>query len=200
MTPWEHHPALTADRLTAVAQMILAGRNNALDRFDASVGCSNWTLGCEAFELQRFQIIVGAAEHEWLDVIDPGMQFVFSVGGVPARFYRGEPDDPTARTLKQSFPELYQLSLFSEEELAQLARKPAYRFAVETDVDGAVAQISFVILDGEQPLLVWRIEIDEAFGKVAPLWGADAEGVELPPPTVGLPQRPEARKGANDDR
>jgi hypothetical protein len=198
MTPWDHHPAFTDERLKAVARLIQAGRNLALDRYDVSVGCSTWTLGCEAFELQRHQIIVAAEAYDWLEIIDPSMRFVFGIGGMPVRFYRGEADDPTERTLKQSFPELYQLSLFSAEELSALENR-LYRFAVETDVDGSIAQVSFLVLDGAQPLLVWPIELDGSFGKVSPLWPDDAQGVDLPAPTVGIPTAPDARKGANDD-
>src|SRR3546814_6324421 len=59
------------------------------------------------------------------------MQFVFSIGDVPARFYRGEPDEPNTRTLKQTFSELQQLSLFGAGELVKLTPEPLYRFAVE---------------------------------------------------------------------
>src|SRR3546814_13891566 len=62
MTPWEHHPALTRDRLITIAQLIQRGRNMALDRFDPNVGCTGWTLGCEAFAFQRHQIIEAAAD------------------------------------------------------------------------------------------------------------------------------------------
>src|SRR5882724_9150369 len=120
MTPWEHHVALSRDRLIALAQLIRIGRNQALDRFDPSIGCTTWNLGCDAFSFQRHRIIEASEVIDWLEILDPGMQFVFSVGGVPVRFYRGEPDDPSERTLKQSFSELQQLSLFSAETLVKL--------------------------------------------------------------------------------
>src|SRR3546814_14456002 len=78
MTPWEHHPALTRDRLITIAQLIQRGRNMALDRFDPNVGCTGWTLGCEAFAFQRHQIIEAAADIDWLEILDATMQFVFS--------------------------------------------------------------------------------------------------------------------------
>jgi hypothetical protein len=161
MTPWEHHPALTRDRLITIAQLIQRGRNLALDRFDPNVGCTGWTLGCEAFAFQRHQIIEAAADIDWLEILDPTMQFVFSIGDVPARFYRGEPEEPNT-------PE------------------PLYRFAVETDLDGSTAAITFVILGGETPVLTWSIPLDEPVTKVSPLWVEGSEGVELPAPSVGV--------------
>ena len=114
------------------------------------------------------------------------MQFVFAIGGVPVRFYRGEPDEPNARTLKQSYSELHQASLFGPEELIQLAPEPLYRFAIETDLDGSITAITFVVLDGDAPALTWRVPLDERVTKVSPLWVAGSDGVDLPAPAVGI--------------
>ncbi len=197
MTPWEHHPALTRDRLIMIAQLIQRGRNLALDRFDPNVGCTGWTLGCEAFAFQRHQIIEAAAGIDWLEVLDPTMQFVFSIGDVPARFYRGEPEEPNTRTLKQTFSELQQLSLFGTDELVKLTPEPLYRFAVETDLDGSTAAISFVVLGGETTVLTWSIPLDEPVTKVSPLWVEGSEGVELPAPLVGVPTK-KKKDGTSD--
>jgi len=189
MTPWEHHPALDRDRLITIGKLIERGRNNALDRFDPAIGCTPWTVGCEAFAFQKSEIETAALDVDWLEILDPSMQFVFSIGGVPVRFYRGEPDDPTTRTLKQSFSELKQRSLFSPDELVRLTSEPAYRFAIETDVDGALTAITFVVLAGETPVLTWEVPLDESVTKVSPLWIEGSEGVELPAPAVGIAAR-----------
>lgn len=186
MTPWEHHAALTRDRLITIGKLIERGRNNALDRLDPGIGCTPWTIGCEAFAFQKFEIYQAAGNTDWLEIIDPSMQFVFSVGGVPVRFYRGEPDDPTARTLKQSFSELKQLSLFGADELVKLTTEPAYRFAIETDIDGALTAVTFVVLAGETPMLTWQVPLDEPVTKVSPLWIEGSEGVELPAPAISI--------------
>jgi hypothetical protein len=197
MTPWEHHPALARDRLILIAQLIQRGRNLALDRFDPGVGCTAWTLGCEAFVFQRHQIIEAAEDIDWLGILDPTMQFVFSIGGVPARFYRGEPEEPNTRTLRQTFSELHELSLFSADELVKLTPEPLYRFAVETDIDGSTAAITFVVLGGDTPLLTWSIPLDEPVTKISPLWVEGSEGVELPAPIVGVPTR-KKKDGTSD--
>jgi hypothetical protein len=122
---------------------------------------------------------------------------VFCIGGIPARFYRGEPDDPTDRTLKQSYPELDQLSLFSDEELRKLGGQLLYRFAVETDIDGSLTAVTFVILSGNSPILTWPIPLDAPVSKVSPLWVEGTEGVELPAPSVGLPDRKDGKDAAS---
>jgi hypothetical protein len=183
MTPWEHHPALTSERLVHVAKLIERGRNNALDRYDPSVGGTGWTLGCEAFAFGMHEISQAAGDLPWLEVIASSMQFVFSIGGVPIRFYRGAPEDPTKRTLKQTFSELNQLSLFGPEELISLTPEPLYRIAVETDDDGSVLSMWFVVLGGESPVLMWRIPLEASVARLSPIV-PPAEGVELPAPAV----------------
>jgi len=194
MTPWEHHPALTSERLCAIGELIRRGRNSALDRFDPAVGCSPWSLGCEAFEFQRHEISQAAEVLPWLQVLNPTMQFVFSVDGVPVRFYKGAPDEPTTRTLKQTFVELQQQTLFGPEELVPLTAEPLYRFAVETDDEGAVLAISFVVLAGELPVLVWQVPLEDAVARMSPMWTAPAEGVDLPPPVVSISATKDADK------
>lgn len=189
MTPWEHHAALTRERLITIGKLIERGRNDALDRYDPAIGCTGWTIGCEAFSFQKHQIETAADDLDWLEILDPSMQFIFSIGGVPVRFYRGEPDEPNARTLKQSFSELHVLSLFGPEELIKLAPEPIYRFAIETDLDGAITAISFVVLDGAAAVLTWPVPLDEAVTKVSPLWVPGSEGVHLPAPSVGIAAR-----------
>lgn len=189
MTPWEHHADLTRERLITIAQLIKKGRNDALDRYDPSIGCTGWTLGCEAFSFQKHQIAEASLSIDWLEVLNPSMQFVFNIGSVPVRFYRGEPDDPNTRTLKQSYSELRQFSLFCTEELVNLTEQPLYRFAVETDIDGSLMAVTFVVLNGETPVLTWQVPLDEPVSKVSPLWVEGSDGVDLPAPSVGIPTK-----------
>ena len=189
MTPWEHHTALTADRLAMIAGLLEQGRNDALDRLDPTIGCTGWTVGCDAFAFAKHRIEEAAVDLDWLEIVDPTMHFIFSIGGVPIRFYRGDPDEPNARTLKQSFSELHEVSLFGAEELIKLAPEPIYRFAIETDIDGAITQITFVILDGVAPVLTWAVPRGEPVIRVAPLWVPGSEGVDLPAPSVGITSR-----------
>ena len=186
-TPWEIHPDLTQDRLVAVAQLLRLARNDALDRFDPNIGDDVWTLGCCAFQYGCHRISEASSSglHPWLTVQDASKQFVFRIGAVPARFYRGSPDEPTPRTLNQSYPELRQLTLSFPQEAVE--RNFAYRFAVETDIDGMVLSISFVALLGETPMLCWEIPLE---AEVRPIHSVDhvlAEGVPLEAPAVRIP-------------
>jgi hypothetical protein len=190
--PWEYHPDLTEERLTAVAQLIADGRQTAVELFDAEAGDDGWTLGCRAFQFGRARILRAADgdDHPWLGVIDRTLGLIFKIGEVPVRIYRGDGDEPTERTLRQTFNELCQLG-FSFGDLDE-GRDLAYRFAVETDLDGSVISIKFVGLRGETAVLNWTVPISvtPAAGTVA---RAATASVELDAPSVGV-------RGAKEDK
>lgn len=182
--PWDFHGHLTHDALVAVAGLIAQGRSDALIRHNEEIGDDGWTLGCSAFQFARFQInkAAGGSGFEWLAIIDPTKQFIFQIGDVPVRFYKGDADQPSDRTLRQTFSELNQLAFtFGDEEGAGLA----YRFAVETDFDGAITSIKFVGLRGESRVFVWEVPYTEAVS--LPQAAPATVGVELPKPEVRVP-------------
>jgi hypothetical protein len=181
--PWDYHPHLERDAIIAVAGLIARGRSDALFRHDESVGDDSWTLGCRAFQFARFQLseAAGTSGFEWLSIMDPSKQFIFKIGDVPVRFYRGEADDPNSRTLRQTFSELSQLAfVFGKEDAAALA----YRFAVETDFDGSITGIKFVGLRGENSVFSWDVPYLEAVS--LPMATPATEGVDLPKPQVRI--------------
>lgn len=189
--PWDFHPHLAHDALVAVAALIAQGRSDALIRHNEEVGDDGWTLGCSAFQFARFQIkkAAGTTGFEWLAIIDPTKQFIFQIGDVPVRFYKGDADQPSDRTLRQTFSELNQLAFtFGDEKGAGLA----YRFAVETDFDGAITSIKFVGLRGESRVFVWDVPYTEAVS--LPPAAPATEGVDLPKPEVRVPGADEITK------
>lgn len=190
--PWDYHPDLTAERIAAVAALIADGRHAAVERFDREAGDNAWTLGVRAFQFGRHRILraVDSGEHPWLTAIDRNLQLIFKIGQVPVRFYKGEADEPTDRTLRKSFSELRQLSLLFDEH--DEGRDLAYRFAVEPDAEGDVLAITFVGLRGETAILSWDVPFADHLG-AGSIGRAAAESVELEAPRVGV-------RGANKKR
>lgn len=189
--PWEFHPHLERSAIIAVAGLIAQGRSDALVRHDETIGDDGWTLGCRAFQFARFQILKAAetSGFEWLSIMDPSKQFIFKIGEVPLRFYKGEADVPSDRTLRQTFSELNQLAfVFGKEEGGDLA----YRFAIETDFDGSITSIKFVGLRGETPILCWEVPYLEAVS--LPSATPATEGVDLPKPEVRVPGADQEKK------
>lgn len=182
--PWETHPDLTRDRLVSIGRLITRGRSDAVIWQNPEIGDDNWVLGCRAFQAARHQIIsaAGTEGFEWLEIVNPSKHLIFKIGAVPVRFYRGLAEEPTTRTLRQTFPELEQLALvFPGDERQDLA----FRFAVETDIDGTVAVMRFVGLLGESAVLNWTVPVEVTTVSVFPVV-PPAEGVEIAAPVVQL--------------
>lgn len=184
--PWEYHSDLTAERLEVVAWLIADGRRTAVELFDEEAGDNGWTLGCRAFQFGRARILraVESGEHQWLEVIDRTLQLIFKIGEVPVRIYKGEAEEPTDRTLRQSLSELRQLDLLFEEH--HEGRDLAYRFAVETDIDGGVLAVKFVGLRGETAILNWDVPLNGDPRSGATVGRPATESVELPAPVVSV--------------
>ena len=186
--PWEYHSELTADRIVAVARMIVDGRQTAVELFDEEAGDNGWTLGCRAFQFGRARILraVDNGTHDWLGVIDRTLQLIFTIGEVPVRIYRGEAEEPTHRTMRQSLNELRQLG-FSFDERDE-GRELAFRFAVETDIEGSVLAVKFVGLRGETAILNWDVPIEIGLDSGA-VGRPATESVELDAPFIGVRER-----------
>lgn len=183
MRPWDYHSELTEERLTKVAQLLAMGRGAAVDRFDPTIGDDNWTLGVCAYNYGCFQIAQAAGKpgFEWLGVIDPGKHFQFSIGGVPMRFWRGDPADPTTKIAIATPFEQLLLDLEPEKPTAGVL----FRIGITTDMDGALLTASFVALRNDEPETVWRLPLADAEPLIVPIDDERPEGRDLPPPSVG---------------
>lgn len=185
--PWDFHPDLTEDRLVEVAKLIVDGRNAAIELQVESEGDNGWTLGCRAFQFARHRILTASADGSipYLGIIDSTLHLVFTIGQIPVRIYRGDAEDPTERTLRQSNSELDQLG-FSFDDLDE-SGDLAYRFAVETDFDGSVISVHFVGLRGKTAELNWLVPLDEDDGLVGGVGVPAEDEVDLPAPSVSIP-------------
>lgn len=151
--PWELHPSLTEERLTAAARLLARGRADAIASADYWAGDDAWSIGCRAYAFSKHQLSRAAesGRYAWLGVLDETHHFVFLIEGVPVRFYRGDAEDPSKRTLRQQESEAEQLALALGSDGAEGLM---FRFAVETAPDGTVKRIVFLALRGE----VGRVE------------------------------------------
>lgn len=193
MRPWDYHAEFVEERLVKVAQLLALGRGSAVDRFNPAIGDDNWTLGVCAYNYGCFQIsrAAGTPSFEWLGVIDPGKHFQFSIGGVPMRFWRGDPADPTAKISVATPFEQLLLDLEPGVPTAGML----FRIGVTTDEEGALLGASFVALRNDQPEAVWPLPLAEAEPLIVLLDDSRPEGRELPPPFVGDHQTNEDERG-----
>jgi hypothetical protein len=199
--PWNLHPALTEERLAACARLLARGRADALALADPWAGDDAWSIGCRAYSFSRHQLrrAAEAGRYAWLGVLDGTHHFVFLIEGVPVRFYRGDADEPTRRTLRQQEVEAEQLALaFGREDGATGLM---FRLAVETDAEGAVSRVVFLALRGEAGRVecFWPVPLGDAAlprGDRPPRDRRnDAPAMQLPLPAAALaPGRTEARR------
>ena len=147
--PWDLHPALTEERLAAAARLLARGREEAIRLADPFAGDDAWSIGCRAYSFSRHQFVNAArsGRYPWLRVLDETHHFVFLIEGVPVRFFRGDAEDPTKRTLRQQESEAEQLALALG---GAEAEGLMFRLAVETGDGGEVRRVVFLALRGEE--------------------------------------------------
>jgi hypothetical protein len=200
LPPWECiDPALTAERLAAIATIIR-------DETDAKVNARdprdwNWNIGCDchAWVLNRMHASAKGEYADWLLMeSEPGdLDLTFRIGGkdgVQSKMYRPDSAGQPQRTLRQANEELksFQAALM---DLAP-APDPAVRFAVDKDDNGRVTRVTLVqlSLDGKllYPWTIWVLDATVRSIDDTPR----PEGVELEEPTVQLPE--DAEQEAKD--
>lgn len=186
--PQDCHPDLQEEHLLSLAQFFAATRSAVVSLHDPLAGDDAWSLGCRGFARWRNLLTQKAKSGEWpwLGIVNPGKKFIFSIGTVPVRFYRGKIDRPPYRTLASNALELTQLSLAFATEPEQY-RDLKWRFAIETDFLGEPSAVIFAGLAGEDGTVVchWKLpfyteNIELDLGAIR-----DDDIVELPAPTVG---------------
>ena len=157
--PWEIHPDLKADRLIVIAQLLADVRLGALADHSPKKGDGSWSLGCRIYErsINGIQKLVERGVHPWLGLVHRNqLEFCFSIGLVPMRFYH---ETDHRRPVQTSLPELEALQtafpFAGEPELDKVLR-----IAYETDEDGLPDGFYLVQVtkgSSKKPYRVWPI-------------------------------------------
>lgn len=204
LLPWEIHPALTEPRLTEIGRLVWAARKGAAEGARWKEGDCLWNIGCTAYVRTRYLIAMATQVTDWLSLAStsPNEGFVFRIGGVPIRFYRGDPQDAA--------PEKYAYATHNELRSLQAAfairdtpTPDAYfRLVVKTDPQGFPFSVTLVQVNAKGEIQnPWRIPVEPttAMRQIAE---AREEAVELPPPPVGdeVTAREVARGNSDDSR
>jgi len=195
--PWELHEQLTEERLVEIAAAIRDVRHESLDGHEPDKGDTGWGLGCRAYERTCYALTLLADQCDWLRILPTDKQFVFTVGGVPMRFYRGEPERPQQRWLKRSYPELQQQQFaFANSDHYEWF----WRVVIETDFDGSVLRIVYVqVADSGLVQNPWGAPLDASVSVLASLRPTEAEEVEIAPPLVAPKSAARKMKSGTND-
>lgn len=156
LLPWVLNSRLQKDSIDVIAKIIIDTRLEALLLHDVDAGDSSWGLGCRSYDRTKNRIIMlaEAGKCEWLKA-QRNAQFRFLINGVACGFYRGEAENPSARTMRRAHEELGQGSFIFEDEVLS----PIWRFAVYTADTGEVVQVSFVGLTEEDGKVLSRYDV-----------------------------------------
>lgn len=156
--------------------------------YDQTKGDDAWSLGCRGFSWCKNRLMTFAQTNEWpwLSIINPSKRFIFGIGAVPVRFYRGRIDRPPMGTLTNSFDELRQLSLAFPED--PHLRDLKWRFAIETGLLGEPTNVIFAGLAQSGEVVCYsNIPFEAEIIDLPVGTPSVSDAVELPKPTVFVP-------------
>src|ERR1019366_8752443 len=146
----------------------------------AENGDGPWSLGCRAYERVCFALRSAPNKHDWLGILQQAtmLEFGFTIGTIPFRFYRGKPDDPPENYVIKSFGEVKHLQFCLDIEGLRPVDK-ILRFAVDVDATREVSSITLVEMDDAANITgTWPIPLDGASSNVSPI---QTPAVDLPP-------------------
>lgn len=182
--PWDHHPDLSLDRLQLVAKILRDARQSALLLHDPGGGDTPWTLGCRAYGRCAEMLSRAAGKTcSWMRIISPPLEFVFTIGEVPVRFFRGDPSNPDGPHLRMSDAEAYQYGLAFGDRAVELR----WRIVVETNATGETDRIVLIgSTDDRNVECKYMIPLLSDVTFIEPGREQARPPVQLPPPVVRL--------------
>ncbi len=172
--------------LTSLADLIREVRKTCVELHRPEDGDGNWCLACRAYQRTFNAIRKLSLTVNWLR-INPelkALQFSFSVGNAPLRFYKGKPADPPQRYLFRTPGEdVWRQMSFHFAGIP--SPDTALRLAVDVTPNGEAASVTLVEID-EYGVAVGEYRIP--FGAGVNVTPMKAPAIDLPP-TVAKPRK-----------
>lgn len=198
--PWEFHPDLTEDNITAVTRLIIQAYVESQDYLVPEKGDNRNVHGLRRYYWARRNLTdaAGTPDYPFLSILtDKRFTFLLTIGQVPMRFKRAPVEKIDQSVFKQYEAETAQLSLLSfldQPDPCELS----WRIIVEDDFTGDVIQVAFVGADEDGNIkCLWKMPQN----KIVPLASIpddEDKGVDLKPATVQFKTQSTPDKKAND--
>lgn len=187
--PWEVTPALTADRLQVIVDAIASVRADAREGHLQEKGDDPWVFGCRAYRrtCHALRGLASTGDHPWLKVESVGLACTLFIDGEPLKFYKGDAENPTTRSLRRGFDAaITQGTLaFDPEELGRIDGW-FWLLALETHDDGTLMRAAvFQANQRNETRNLYFVTVDGDVSVLAPVVAILREGVDLAPPVVG---------------
>lgn len=198
LDPIDINDQLTAYRIDAVGNLLVEAHREVIDK--AERHDNGWSLGCRSYAWRSSRIIeaVEAREFPWLDIIDPSLRFIFSIGGIPINMYRGTTEKPKTNILSRatSYPELRQIGLFGDlEQTPNLV----WSYAMETGPEGEVLGLQFVGLTEDGEVFALReIAIDTIQTPLSAVSSEEFEPISVPSAPLSVRSTPKSDSDNNN--
>jgi hypothetical protein len=202
--PCEITPAFTTERLQIIADAITRVRRDALEVHQPERGDNAWTFGCICYArtVTALGLLEASKKHDWLRVETQGLACTILIEGEPLKFYKGDAQHPSDRSLRRGLEQaIMQGKLaFLEDEHAAETEGWFWLMAIETHEDGTVSRVAVLQTNRSGEIRdTWFIPT-EGVAVAAPMGKPEREGVDLPPPSVGLkPVKTETSDDEDDD-
>ncbi len=185
--PSDTTPAFTTERLRSVANEIVLVRRDARLEHRAEKGDTGWGYGCRCYERSCFALEGLTSFHPWLKVNRAQLTCTMFIEDEPVKFYRGDPNRPSQRSLSGAIAEaLQQHQLFDDDVLNPGQSEWFWLMVIVQDHVDSEPQIAMLQADREgHTRELWFVPIDEPIPVVTSASAPEREGVELDPPAVG---------------
>ena len=174
--------------------------HRARDVCDAVTGGDrNWGFGCRFYDRLRTRIRRLSTQLSWLRIVEKSMHFVFTVGAVPVRFYRG-----VSRRAKTGYLNRRQAELREQQLAFGVVAKEldwVFRIAIEARCEDAQPRIVLVKqeIGSGYSEEVFEVLLTNAPPKlVVPVPSFRKPAVPIAPPVVS-PKRTAKKKRSTDD-
>jgi hypothetical protein len=198
MEPWTKYPDLIEEYLSIVATLLRDVRAECVKLHEPEKGDGDWSLGTRVYQRSYFAIREFSKTVDWLRMNTElnALQFSFSIGRVPLRIYKGDPEDPPSRYLTLTPGEEHAIQLSFEFEGIP-ALDTILRLAVEVDSTRHAGSISLVEIDEFKEVVgVYRIPFESQLKtNITPM---KAPPVSIPP-AVAVPLKKETAEKKNKE-
>jgi len=191
LLPWDACPDLQLERLQLLAEHLRDVRHDALEIHDEVKGDDAQVHGTVAYarSCRRIKDLATSGKHPWLGIIDPSRRFIFSIGGMSMRMYRGDSRRPPERSLRSFVTELVAMQMDLPFEESSFMRDDAgwvWRMAIETDISGLVVRVVvFQTNPARNVRHLFEIPMRGAVAEISPVTPLERPGKELSPAPVG---------------
>ncbi len=142
--PSEFNKSLDEHLIEKVAHILYNARVKCLNGYEPENGDTPWSNGVRSREWCRKAIRDAVEEYQFLDIIkDKGQTFIFSINGVPIKFYKDNTKKPSSKLFKYQEIEQKQYDLFPFDGVGN-PKDILWRFVIETDITLDISKISFI--------------------------------------------------------